>query len=158
MLPAQDRLSLVKTPRSRGTFRISNLPNRNIPSLPKWLADVTMLHAGSIPCGWSFGEGQGELEPASTRNPYLCSIRRNVRLIRGWSTSGSFGNSCLKFFWVFPAIINKLPWDNRSAKATVPSGPLRRNRRSAPRLIEAITGPISGSASACRPTLSFPFR
>ncbi len=28
-------LSLVKTPRSRGTFRISNLPNRNIPVSPK---------------------------------------------------------------------------------------------------------------------------
>src|SRR5258708_29483226 len=56
MVQATHVLSLVKTPRSRGTFRISNLPNRNIPSLPKWLADVTMLHAGSIPCGWSFGE------------------------------------------------------------------------------------------------------
>jgi len=33
-------LSLVKTPRSRSTFRISNLPNRNIPlSSPKWLED-----------------------------------------------------------------------------------------------------------------------
>ncbi len=28
-------VSLVKTPRSRGTFRISNLPNRNIPVSPK---------------------------------------------------------------------------------------------------------------------------
>src|SRR6266851_6821992 len=28
-------LSLVKTPRSRGTFRISNLPNRNLPVSPK---------------------------------------------------------------------------------------------------------------------------
>jgi len=32
------------------------------------------------------------------------------------------------------------------------------NRRPAPRLTEAITGPISGSASACRPTLSLPSR
>src|SRR5258708_38406160 len=85
MLPAQDRLSLVKTPRSRGTFRISNLPNRNIPSLPKWLADVTMLHAGSIPCGLSFGEGQasstrvlnesnsGTKRAACTRAANMCS-------------------------------------------------------------------------------------
>ena len=33
----------------------------------------------------------------------LCSILRNVRLIRGRVTSGSFGTSCLKFFWVFYA-------------------------------------------------------
>jgi hypothetical protein len=30
---------------------------------------------------------------------------------------------------------------------------VRLNRRPAPKLMEAITGPISGSASACRPTL-----
>jgi hypothetical protein len=47
-------------------------------------------------------------------------------------------------------------WGSRSAKTTSPFFPLRRNRRSAPRLTEAITGPISGSASACRPTLSCP--
>jgi hypothetical protein len=29
------QVSLVKTPRSRGTFRISNLPNRNISVSPK---------------------------------------------------------------------------------------------------------------------------
>lgn len=68
------------------------------------------------------------------------------------------GTSCLKFFWVFPAMINRLPWHNGSAKATCPFCPLRRNKRSAPRLTQAITGPISGSASACRPTLSFPSR
>jgi hypothetical protein len=35
--------------------------------------------------------------------------------------------------------------------------PLRQNKRSAPRLTAAITGSISSSVSACKPTLSFPF-
>ena len=73
---APDPLSFVKTPRSRGTFRISNLPSRNIPVSPKWLEDVTMLRAG-FPCGWSFGEGQVRYERYE-QGPYLTTIQFTV--------------------------------------------------------------------------------
>lgn len=46
---------------------------------------------------------------------------------------------------------NTLPCGKRSAKATAPFGLFSRNSISAPKLTEAITGPISGSASECKP-------
>ena len=45
------RLSVVKTPRGRATFRISNLPTATIRLLPTWLErgeGVTMLHVAQF--------------------------------------------------------------------------------------------------------------
>ena len=47
---------------------------------------------------------------------YLCSMHRNVRLMRGCVTPGSLGTSCLKFFCVFPAMISRLPCGNVFSK------------------------------------------
>jgi hypothetical protein len=89
---------------------------------------------------------------------YLCCMWRNVKLMRGWVMLGSLGTSCLKFFCVSPAMISKLPWGSRSENAMEPSFRRSRKSRSAFRLTDAITGFISGSLSACSPTLPFPSR
>jgi len=49
--------------------------------------DVTMLHAGSIPCGWSFGEGQNHaarhrLVPVSNATPNAARATLPVRVAR----------------------------------------------------------------------------
>ena len=93
-----------------------------------------------------------ELRPLQMLYPAEGQVDARLRDTR------SLGTSFLKFFWVLPAIISRLPYGSLSEKATTPPFPLSRERRSAPRLTDAMTGRISCSASVWRPTLSFPLR
>jgi hypothetical protein len=80
---------------------------------------------------------------ADSYNLRLCSILRKVRLMRGCMTPDSLGTSCLKFFCVSPAMTSRLPCMTLLENNEPPSFRLSRKIRSAPRLTEAITGPIS---------------
>ena len=85
------------------------------------------------------------------------------------NSSKSQVNACLsdiRFFWNFmlKILLRRSRHDQHAAmwqsfrKSHSPFGLFSRNNLCAPKLTEAITGSISGSASECSPTLSFPFR
>ena len=70
---------------------------------------------------------------------------------------GFFGNLVLEIFLCVPRHDEQAPMRQFFCEGNPAILPFKAKQRSTPRLTDAITGPISGSASACSPTLSCPF-